>query len=216
MKIGKRFGIPETFYGWIGLALGILGCIMWATQFIWNWVSFLPGADDADGAFYSVITLLIIIFACAFIYVGNRLNNTRKRLKGRPAIAVAKIAFLSFIGIILIVMVLNGVSMTMDTTYATYANNNLGLLTGLRQLTTVTSADLDALSTFALGVKQIVRSMFLIIPCIIATWGGLSVLTADSIDEAEGGILAIVAAFIVFIIVWIFKFIDIQLMFLAV
>lgn len=216
IKIVKLFKIPENQYSLIGLILGVLGCVLWATEFILDWVAWLPGVDTIDKALYSVIVLLTLLFACAFIYVGTRMSNTRKKLKSAsPARTVLKIVFLSFIGIILVIMVLNGVSMTLDTTYATYANGDLGLLTGLRQLTSVTSADVDALTTFALGVRQIVRAMFLVIPCIIATWGGLSVLTADSIDEAEGGILAIVAAFVVFIVVFIFKFMDIQLMFLA-
>lgn len=214
--MGRKFGIPETSYGWIGLILGAIGCTLWATEFIWDWVAWLPGVDNIDKALYSVIVLLTLISACAFIYVANRMNNKRKKLKSaNPIRTVIKFVFLGFVGIILVVMVLNGVSMSLDTTYATYANGDLGLLTGLRQLTSVTSADVDALTTFALGVRQIVRAMFLVVPVIIATWGGLSVLTADSIDEAEGGILAIVAAFVVFIIVWIFKFMDIQLMFLA-
>lgn len=214
--MGKRYGIPETHYGWIGLLLGVIGCVLWATEFIFGWVALLPGVDAFDQAIYSIIVLVILLFACAFIFVANRTTNTRKILKSvNPGRVVIKIVFLAFIAIILLVMILNGVSMTLDTTYATYTESELGLLTGLRQLTSVTSADVGALTTFALGVRQIVRAMFLVVPCLIATWGGLSVLTADSIDEAEGGILAVVAAFIVFIIVWIFKFMDISLMFLA-
>jgi hypothetical protein len=79
-------------------------------------------------------------------------------------------------------------------------------------MTTITSGDINSLTNFALGVRQIVTALFLVVPCLIATWGGFSVLTADSIDEAEGGILAIVAAFIVFIIVFIFKAIGVQLL----
>ena len=108
-------------------------------------------------------------------------------------------------------MALNGVMMTLDASYNTYAEGT-GVFTGLRQLTSVTAADVSSLEQFALGIRQIVRAMFLIVPALIGTWGGLSVLTADSIDEGEGGILAIVAAFVVFIIVWIFKAIDVSLM----
>jgi len=57
--------------------------------------------------------------------------------------------------------------------------------------------------------------MFLTVPCLIGTWGGLSVLTADGISDAEGGILAIIASFVVFFVVWIFKAIDVTIMLLS-
>jgi hypothetical protein len=112
------------------------------------------------------------------------------------------------------ILIINGVGMTMDTSYADYAATEYGYLTGLRQLTAVTSGDVNSLVNFALGIRQLVRALFLIVPGLIATWGGLSVLTADSIDEAEGGILAIVAAMVVFFVVWIFKAADVALMFM--
>lgn len=211
--MGKFYGtIPETAYGWIGLVLGILGSISWCTQFIWNWF----GITEADKALYSLIVLLLLLSAIGFSYVANRLNNRRKIFTGRtPMISVAKIVFLGFMGIILVVMITNGVAMTIDTNYLEYANTNAGYFTGIRQLSAITSEDVGSLEQFALGIRQIVRALFLVVPCLIGTWGGLSVLTADSISDAEGGILAIVAAFVVLIIVWTFKAIDVSLMFMT-
>ena len=103
----------------------------------------------------------------------------------------------------------------MDVNYQQYANERAGIFTGIRQLSSITSEDVNSLHNFALGIRQIVSAMFLTVPCLIATWGGLGVLTADSISDAEGGILAIVAAFVVFIVVWIFKAIDVTLMFMS-
>ena len=196
--------LPKSAYGWTGFVLGILGAAAASTQLIFNWF----GSTNADKSLYSFFTIIIIALGLGFTYVAN----FRPKIKGNPMITALKISFVIVIGVILLVMAVNGLSMTLDTNYATYANNNLGLFTGLRMLTSITAADVNSISNFALGIRQIVRSLFLIVPVIIATWGGLSVLTADSIDEAEGGILAIVAAFVVFIVVWIFKAIDVSLM----
>jgi len=208
-----KITIPETMYGWTGLLLGIAGSACWCTQFVWDWF----GITEADKTLYSLIVLILLISASAFTFVANRLNNQIKIFSGRtPMMTVAKITFIGFIGVILTIMVLNGGMMSLDMEYQEYANTRAGFFTGIRQLTAVTSADVGSLANFGLGIREIVKAMFLVIPCLIGTWGGLSVLTADSIDEAEGGILAIVAAFVVFIIVWIFKAIDISLMFLTI
>lgn len=210
-KVFWNITIPETTYGWAGLLLGMLGSTLWCTQFIWDWF----GITDADKSLYSIIVLLLLISACACTYVANRLNNSIKIFKGTsPNITIAKITFLGFVGIILTIMVLNGVMISMDTQYAEYSKNT-GLFTNIRQLSSVTSADVNSLQNWALGLRQIINALFLTVPCLIATWGGLGVLTADSISDAEGGILAIVAAFVVFIVVWIFKGIDVTLMLMS-
>jgi len=206
--MGKYYGVPETSYGWVGFILGIVGMLGWGTQFIWDWY----GITEGDKALYSVLVLVILLFACAFIYVGNRMNNTRKKLRKSPGKTILKIVFISFLGIILFIMVVNGIAMNLDVNYYNHAENEFGLLTGLRTLTSVTAEDVNSITNFALGVRQIVRSLFMIVPALIATWGGLGVLTADDIGDAEGGILAILAAFVVFIVVWIFKAIDVSLM----
>ena len=194
--------LPRSAYGWCGFIFGIVGVAAASTQLLWDWF----GKTNADKSFYSLFTIIIIALALGFMYVSNF------EPKGNPMITALKIAFIVFIAVMLLIMATNGLAMTLDTSYATYANNDLGLFTGLRMLTSITSDDVGSLQNFALGIQQIVRSIFLVVPCLIGTWGGLSVLTADSIDEAEGGILAIVAAFVVFIIVWIFKAIDVSLM----
>lgn len=201
LGLGK---LPHSAYGITGLVLGILGVVAASTQLVFNWF----GSTNADKSLYSLFTILFIVLGLGFTYVAN----FRTKIKGNPMITGLKIAFILFVAVILLIMAVNGISMTLDTTYATYANNNLGLFTGIRMLTSITTEDVNSLSNFALGIRQIVRSLFMIVPALIATWGGLSVLTADSIDEAEGGILAIVAAFIVFIVVWVFKAIDVSLM----
>ena len=201
LGLGK---LPHSSYGIAGFALGILGVVAASTQLIFNWF----GKTNADKSLYSLFTIVIIALGLGFTYVAN----FRTKIQGNPMITGLKIAFVLFIAVILLIMAVNGISMTLDTSYATYANNDLGLFTGLRMLTSITTEDVNSLQNFALGIQQIVRSIFLIVPCLIGTWGGLSVLTADSIDEAEGGILAIVAAFVVFIIVWVFKAIDVSLM----
>ena len=196
--------LPHSAYGITGFVLGILGITAASTQLVFNWF----GRTNADKSLYSVFTILFLALGLGFTYVAN----FKTKIKGNPMVCALKISFVLFIAIILLIMAVNGISMTLDTSYATYANNELGLFTGLRMLTSITSADVNSLQNFALGIKQIVRSIFMIVPCLIATWGGLGVLTADDIGDAEGGILAIVAAFVVFIVVWIFKAIDISLM----
>lgn len=208
IKIGHRYGIPDTSYGTIGLILGIAGAIGWGTQFLFNWF----GITELDKALYSLMIVVILLLACSCTFVGNRIVSSKKDLKREPGKVVIRITFIGVLGIILFIAVANSFCMSMDDNYASHANRELGIMTGMRQLTAVTAEDVNGLENWALGVRQIVRSMFLIVPCLIGTWGGLSVLTADSIDEAEGGILAIVAAFVVFLVVWIFKAIDVSLM----
>ena len=184
--------------------------LLWASQFITSWF----GITNGDKALYSIVTVILLILGCASTYVGNAVYNKGGTFEGSPAKTIAKITFLGVIVIIVIIMVLNGTAMMMSTQYEEYANDNEGVFTGFRQLTSVTSEDVNSLANFGLGIREIVKSMFLIVPCLIATWGGLGVLTAESISDAEGGILAIVAAFVVFIVVWIFKAIDVTIMLL--
>jgi hypothetical protein len=206
--MGKYYGlIPSTVFGWIGLISGIVGSMLAATQFIWDWF----GITQVDKALFSVIVLILMLMAIAGTYVGNKMVSGKNI---EPLKSFGKIFGIGMVIVFGYIVVSNSVMMTLSTTYTSYTDARLGYLTGLRQLTSVTTEDVNSLVNFALGIRQIVRSMFLIVPALIATWGGLSVLTADSIDEAEGGILAIVSAFVVFIIVFIFKAIDVQLMFL--
>lgn len=209
----KYFGfLPTTLYGWVGLILGLAGGILATTQFVFDWLSSF-GADVADETLFSIMVLLMLCFACGFSTVANRsVNKKRWILKGSPFTAVMKMSMGIFVAVMILIMIMNGVGMTMDIAYYTYTKSNGGLFAGVRQLTSITAGDVSSLEQWALGIKQIVRGFFMIIPCIIGAWGGLSVLTADGISDAEGGILAIVAAFVVFIVVWIFKAIDVSLM----
>lgn len=206
--MGKLYGIPETIYGWLSLILGITGSILWGTQHVLDWF----GTTEGDKSLYSIVVLLVMLTAIGCTWVARSKMKANKELKHTEGMTVIRIVILGMVFIILLLIIKNGVGMTLDTNFNTYANSNLGFFTGFRQLTSITTEDVNSLQNFALGIKQIVRAMFLVVPCLIATWGGLSVLTADSIDEAEGGILAVVAAFIVFIVVWVFKAIDISLM----
>lgn len=208
--IYKGITLPETLEGWFGLLLGVIGSILWCTQFVWDWY----GSTDADKAGFSLLILFIMITACASTYVANKLN--KGVLKGKTSwFSIIKIVVEGFFGIVFVIIVINIAAQEADATYAMYALNQQGIFTGFKQLSSITSEDVNSLQNFALGLRQIINAMFLTVPCLIATWGGLSVLTADSISDAEGGILAIVAAFVVFIVVWIFKAIDVTLMALA-
>ncbi len=206
LHVLKR-GLPKGKFGIIGQVLGLLGVILYGTQFAWHWF----GITETDKALYSLGTVAIICLSIGFMYAAN----FKSRIKGAPIYAALKVSLVLFLGLTLLVLVLNGIGVTMDVTYSEYANENLGFWNGFRQLTEVTSKDINSLQNFAVGIQWISRALFLTVPTIIATWGGFSVLTADSIDEAEGGILAIVAAFIVFFVVWIFKAIDVTLMFIT-
>lgn len=206
--MGKYYGlIPSTPFGWVGLLSGITGMILAASQFIWDWF----GVTQIDKALFSVIVLILMMMAIAGTYVGNKMVSGRTF---DPFKTFIKIFVMGLVIVLTFIVISNSAMMSLSTTYSDYANERLSYFTGLRQLTSVTTEDVNSLVNFALGIRQIVRAMFLITPALIGTWGGLSVLTADSIDEAEGGILAIVAAFVVFIVVFIFKSIDVQLMFL--
>ena len=198
----KLLHIPSNEFGWMSYITGFTGALLYMTQMLWPWF----GRDNADRTLFSFIVLILMIVAIASMYVGNN----AKHLKN-PMNTLFEIIFVGFIGVLLVVIVLNGVAMTLSTTYKAYANKNYGFFTGMRYLTHVTQEDLNDLQNWALGLKQIIKALFLIVPFLTGTWGGLSVLTADSIDEAEGGILAIVAAFVVVIIVWLFKLVEVSL-----
>ena len=123
----------------------------------------------------------------------------------------AKFLFFGFIVVLLLVCIVSGSAMTMDTSVDTYFKSDLGFFTGMRMLTSVTDTDVNALLNFGLGFQVLIKALFLCVPFLIATWGGLSVLTADSIDEAEGGILAVVAALFTVIIIFVFSLVGIYL-----
>lgn len=183
--------------------MGIITMVFWSIQFLTNSIGF----DTFDRSLFSIVTVVCGLLACFSMYVANNVKKINNPVK-----FIITGTIFGLIAIALLITVLNGVSMTLSTDYNSYANSGLGFFEGYRQLTSITSEDVNSLENYALGVRQLVRAMFLIVPCLIGTWGGLSVLTADSIDEAEGGILAIVAAFVVVIIVWMFKVIDVSLM----
>jgi hypothetical protein len=201
--------LPATREGWISMLSGLTALVLYGTQMLFNW--FAPGIEALQ-AFYSLIVLVLLSVAVGFMYTATRIASKFKVLKGEPTQVSLKVTFITFVIAVFVMFVVNGVSMTMSVDYATYTDNKLGMFTGLRMMSSITGGDINNLQNFALGLRQIISALFMVIPCLCATWGGLSVLTADSIDEAEGGILAIVAAFVVFIIVWVFKAIDVQLM----
>jgi hypothetical protein len=209
--MGKYYGVPETWQGAVGAISGIVAVALWSTQYFFDWF----GATTFDKNFYNILVLVLISVAIGFNFVGNRLANNRKRLTASkdPTYIALRNTFLILIGVFLYIIVVNGWAMTMSTEYVTYADGKNGIWTGISRLDSrITKEDVGDLENFALGIAQLSRSMFLIVPCLIGTWGGLSVLTADSVDEAEGGILAILAAMVVFFIAWIFKGINVSLM----
>ncbi|MGV9142075.1 MAG: hypothetical protein ACOC1X_03970 [Promethearchaeota archaeon] len=206
--MGKLYGlIPETIHGAVGLIAGVAGCVLAATQYAFDWA----GITRADKALFSFLVIVLIALAIGGTYTGNLIVSERLRNKSANLIMIK--IFISIVGgVFILIMVINGACMSMSVDYQTYVQQRFGFLTGWKMLTSVTAEDVSSLEQFGLGIKQIVRALFLAVPGLIGTWGGLSVLTADSIDEAEGGILAIVASFVVFFVVWIFKAIGVSLM----
>jgi hypothetical protein len=203
VKKKDYFGIPDNGYGWVSLITGLLASIMYLTQALWGWF----GSDSFDKSLYSFIVLFLICIAIPTMYVANNTDSIKN-----PLASALRIFFFIFIGVLLTFVIMNGASMTLDVNYAQFTETSGGgLFTGFQMLSSITEADVNEISLWAIGVRQIIRAMFLVLPFLIATWGGLSVLTADSIDEAEGGILAIVSAFVVVIIVWMFKLVDVVL-----
>jgi len=197
---GWRRILPRNQYGWVALIFGLLGSILYSTQLLFDWF----GSDEIDKALFSIVCLIPIILGIASVYESNK-------NKSQSWNTVIKNTFKLFLLVFVAVILLNGVAMGMDTSFNDEANDSgLGIFYGLRLLSNVTSADVNNLAAWGAGLATIIRALFLIVPFLIAVWGGLSVLTADSIDEAEGGILAIVAAVIVVLIVWLFKLVEIQ------
>jgi hypothetical protein len=161
------------------------------------------GTDATDKAIFSLIILIPLVLACACAVEANKNEN-------RDWTNVIKNTFVALLVVFVFIVVFNGLGMGMDTTYQTEANDsNLGIFYGFRLLSNVTDADINNIATWGIGLRTIIQALFLIVPFIICIWGGLSVLTADSLDEAEGGIMAIIAAIIVVIIVWMFQLVDI-------
>jgi len=186
----------------MSFCLGILGSILYATQMIWNWF----GTDSIQKTIYSLICVVLLLSSCASAYVsGGRFKTQNK------GTTFAKFLFFGFIIVLLLVCIVSGASMTMDTNVDTYFKSDLGFFTGMRMLTTVTDTDVNALMNFGLGFQVLIKSLFLCVPFLIATWGALSVITAESIDEAEGGIMAIVAALFTVIIIFVFSLVGIYL-----
>jgi len=196
------FTLPDNIYGWAGLITGLAGSIIYVLQLLFG----VFGIDNSDRTFVSIIILLMLLFAVSTSVVSNRLDKI-----DNPIYAVLRIWLFSFVGVIVVIMIFNWSSMMLDTNFQEYTNNRGGLFYGLRQLSYITDADVNSLEAWATGVQTLIRALFLIVPFIIGVWGGLSVLTADSIDEAEGGILALVSAFVVIIIVWMFKLVGVFL-----
>jgi len=194
--------LPRNVFQVVSLILGLLGSILYSTQIIYNWF----GTSQVEKTLYSFIVLLLLVLAIGYAIVGGR----PKRMS-YPVRSGLIYALYGFVIIIIVVIALNGFAMQLSTDYAEQANSRLGFFEGFRMLTQVTQEDVNSLQYWAIGLKQIIKALFLIVPFLIATWGGLSVLTADSIDEGEGGILAIVAAFVVVIVVWLFKLVEITL-----
>lgn len=209
--MGKYYGVPETWQGALGAISGIVAVALWSTQYFFDWF----GSTTFDKNFYHILVLVLIAVAIGFNFVGNRLANTRKTLDTRndPTYIALRNTFLILIGVFLYIIVVNGWAMSLSTEYVTYANSKQGIWTGISRLDSrITKEDVSDLENFALGIAQLSRSMFIMVPCLIATWGGLSVLTADGVSDAEGGILAILAAMVVFFVAWIFKGINVSLM----
>lgn len=193
--------LPKNPFGWTSLLIGLFSVTLYTTQLFWGWF----GTDATDQMIFSLIVLvpMCIAISCAF--------EDRKQ-KRQDWSSVLKNSFKIFIAVFTVVLVLNGIGMGMDTTYATQADDSgLGLFYGIRMLSNVSDADINNLANWGIGLKTIIKALFLIVPFLVATWGALSVLTADSFQEASTGIFALLAAIIFSIIVWVFRLVDVIL-----
>jgi hypothetical protein len=191
--------LPNKAEGWIGVLAGLTATFLYASNVIFKWLQ-----TELDRSIYGIIFLVLMGIAFGFTYVANKNLNIRR------AIPITLSVIL--IGIFMI-MFFNGFSMTLSADYHEYASNKLGLFTGVQLLAgDVKEIDVNSIATFALGVRQLITAISLFVPVLIVMWAGLSVLTADSLDEAEGGILGIVAAIVVVIIVWLFLLVDVEIM----
>jgi hypothetical protein len=191
--------LPKKVEGWIGVAAGLTATGLWASNMIFKWLQ-----TELERSLYGVIFLILMGIAIGFTYVANKGLNIQRAVPITLAVIL--------VGIFM-VMLFNGISMTLSADYKTYANSELGLLTGIQLLAgDVKEIDVNSIATFALGVRQLITAMSLFVPVIIVFWAGLSVITADSLDEAEGGILGIAAAVVVVIIVWLFLLVDVEVM----
>jgi len=202
MGMKDYFALPDNAYGWTSLLLGVIGSILYATQLLFGWF----GVDTTDRTLFSLICLIMLVMAISCAYVANNVKDLKN-----PLMTTLKIFGTLFVIAFIFIIVGNGVGMMLDTGFLEHTNTHGGFLFGIPQLTYITEADVNSITQWALGVQMIIKAFFLVIPFLIACWGGLSVLTADSIDEAEGGILAIVAAFVVVLVVWMFRLVGVIL-----
>jgi hypothetical protein len=191
------------------MVLGITATVMWGTQQAFNW--FGQGYPSLQ-MIYSIITLAMLAFAIGFTYVAGARIGSKVTLRRPPMHSALRIGFLVFLGAAIFILFGTGFGMTMDSQFASYAESDLGFLTGFRMLTSVTSQDASLFTTLGYGLKQFFSALFAIVPILIAIWGALSLVTADSVDEAEGAITSLLAAGVVFIIVWLFKFLGVNLL----
>jgi hypothetical protein len=195
--------LPKSPWGYAYLGFGIAAIVLWLTQKLWDWY----GITTIDKAMFSLLVLFLIFLAIGFGLVANK--TIAGMLKGNPAKTVVSTLIIGFAGVMLYLIISNGLAIQMSVdagegAYTEYYNNNQGFFQTLRMLAMPT--EVGALEDFALGVQQIIRIVFLVVPALIIGWGALSVLTADSIDEAEGGLLALVAAILTVVMLFLFQF----------
>lgn len=206
LKLKPGFKVPESWMDWLTIGLGCLTVLLFSTQYLFDWY----GANAFDKTFYSLLVLFVAATSVGFVVSTNLLGKTDDALQKALMIAMVIV-----IAVILLIMSLNGGLMMMDSNYASFVNTEGrgGYFYGIRFLSNqITQSDIGQLQLFSEGIAELVRALFLIVPGLIGTWGGLSVLTAQNMGEATGGIFAILAAMVVFFIVWIFKAINVTLM----
>lgn len=200
--------LPKSPWGYAYYLFGIAAIILWFTQKIWDWY----GITTIDKALFSLLVLFIIFLAFGFGLVANK--TVAGMLKGNPAKTIVSTLIIGFAGVMLYLIISNGLAIQMSVdagegVYTEYYNNNQGFFQTLRMLAMPT--EIGELEKFALGVQQIIRIVFLVVPALIIGWGALSVLTADSLDEAEGGLLALVSALLTVGIMFIFQFANVPM-----
>ncbi len=194
-----KLGLPNQ-YGIVSLISGLFACILYTSQLLWG--CFAPNFEIAR----IIFSLAVILVMCFAIAAG------REAAKQRDWTHVAKNTFMYASIVIISVLILQICGMGLDISYANEAKDaGLGPFYGFQMLASVTQDDLTGLANWGIGLKIILKALFLITPFLIATWGGIAVLTADDMQEASTGIYALLAAIIFSLIIWIFKLADIIL-----
>lgn len=196
-----RDWLPPSKNAAFSVIFGYVFALMYLSQFVFGWF----GVDIQDWTFYSVILIFLASESIAFAWYGYRRKRREEPFKKPLAVGLV-VSIL----VITTVLLLTGTAMRMDTTFDA-GTGNLGVFYGLPILGSPADelVSTNVLAQWGIGLKIILKALALIMPFLCSLWGGLSVLTADNLTEARGGLLAIAAAIVVVIITFLFNLVGI-------